>query len=649
MTAQPDTAHTARSQRSPIGTSTRMTSRLTRAWRSQPLGVIASVYILLLLIFGLLAPVIAPYPPGKQNLLATLKGPSAEHLLGTDFLGRDILSRLLVGIIPSLGYAMTALVVFLVIGIPLGILSGFRGGRVDAAISRISEVLMSIPATIILLVVLAVFSSSPMAAMIALGLLASPGLIRVARGAALVVREEPFVTAAGVSGVSPTRIMATHILRRVLGPILVQASVFAGAALIVQAALAFLGLLSDGGQPTWGGMVGEASQVISFTSWPLFPPGLAITITVLAFGLLGDAIRDASSDEVSPKPRRRRRTAGAAVAKATTTPADAENLLSVRGLRVTLDSGVVLVSDATFSVGHGETVAVVGESGCGKSMTALATLGLLPEGVHADAGSVMFDGVDLLAGGAAAYAKVRGSQLGYVAQDALGSLDPTHTISSHLREVVSLHEKLSSADLRARTRELLEQVQIADPDRVLNLYPHEISGGMAQRVNIAIALAGRPRLIIADEPTTALDVTVQAEILALLRELQQGTGLSILIITHNWGVVADIADRAVVMYAGEVVETGSVDSIFHTPRFPYTAALLAADPSTATPGSRLTTIAGRVPPPGEWPVGCRFAARCPFARDICKEGPLPLMPMPPQSETRCVRADELKLNESLPR
>lgn len=628
-------------------------NRLSQAWRSQPLGVTASVFILVVVLLGILAPVIAPFPAGKQDLLVTLSGPTAEHWLGTDTLGRDILSRLLFAIIPSLGYAALASAVFLAVGIPFGIVAGYRGGRIDSIISRIAELAMSIPAIIILLVVLAVFASNPVAAMVALGILSSPGLIRVVRGSTLVVKDESFVTAATVAGVRPTRIMGTHIIRRVLGPILVQASVFLGAALVIQAALAFLGLLSPSGdEPTWGGMIGEASQVISFTAWPLIPPGLAIILMVLAFGLLGDAIRDATADDATITTGRKKRKTVMAPAPAARAPLDSDtagHLLRVQNLRVALDSGVTLVDDATFTVDKGEIVAVVGESGCGKSVTALATLGLLPCGLHIEGGSVVFDGVDLRAGGASAYAAVRGSGIGYVAQDALGSLDPTHTIDSHLREVVARHEKVTASSLKARTRELLQQVQIADPERVLKLYPHEISGGMAQRVNIALALAGRPRLMIADEPTTALDVTVQSEILQLLRDLQRSTEMSVLIITHNWGVVADIADRAVVMYAGEVVETGDVFTVFDAPRFPYTAALLAADPSTSPLGEPLTTIPGRVPAPGSWPTGCRFATRCRFVTEACTQGPLPLRVVPPGSVTRCIRAEELIAEGALTR
>lgn len=616
-----------------------------RTWRDQPLGVVAAGYILLVAVLGALAPVIAPYPAGKQDLLATLSGPTAEHLLGTDTLGRDILSRLLHGTIPSLGYALIALAVFLLVGVPFGIVAGYVGGRIDGIISRVGEIALSIPVVIILLVVLAVFSSNPVAAMVTLGVLAAPGLVRVARGATLVVREEAFVTAATVSGVRPSRIMGTHVLRRVLGPLLVQASLFLGSALVVQAALAFLGLLSSGDDPTWGGMIGEASQVVSFTSWPLLPPGLAIILMVLAFGIVGDAVRDSTADESTPRVRRRTRAVsdGTATSASTSSLDDTsgDHLLEVHDLRVVLDGGVALVDGASFTVDRGEVVAVVGESGCGKSVTALAVLGLLPHGLEVESGSVVFDGVDLTRGGPSAYSALRGSGIGYVAQDALGSLDPTHSIGSHLREVITRHEKLASAATRARAQELLAQVRIPDPDRVLALYPHEISGGMAQRVNIALALAGRPRLIVADEPTTALDVTVQAEILRLLRDLQRESGMSVLIITHNWGVVADIADRAVVMYAGEVVERGTVHDVFDTPRFPYTAALLAADPSTAAPGERLTTIAGRVPAPGDRPVGCRFAGRCAFATRECTSAPIPLRRVDPGSVTRCIRVEQL--------
>ena len=647
-------------------------ARWARSLLRQPRGFTAVTYLALLVLAGLLASSIAPFPPDQQSLSEVLQGPSTTHLLGTDTLGRDVLSRLLHGIIPSLQNSLIALVVFLVLGIPVGIIAGYRGGRFDAIVGRVTELMLAVPPIILVLVVLGVFSSSPSAAMVTLAVLAAPGLVRVVRGATLVVREELFVTAAKVAGVRNARIMATHILRRVLGPILAQATVFAGVTLGVQAALAFLGLLSSD-SPTWGGMIGEASTVITETSWLLIPPGVILAVTVLALGLLGDTIRDLTSGEAtnSARPTRRSRRAAAARPDAqaaskeaaahertptlrpgeVTLEARTAALLEVRHLAVTTAGSqpTTLVDDATFVIHPGEVVGVVGESGCGKSVTALAVLGLLPEGLTASAGEVIFQGTDLVAGGPAAYRAIRGSGIGYVAQDALGSLDPTHTIGSQLMEVIAVHDHTSQTQRRTRAMELLEQVKIPDPERVLRTYPHEISGGMAQRVNIAIALAGRPQLLVADEPTTALDVTVQGEILRLLRELQQSTQMAVLLITHDWGVIAGIADRAVVMYAGEVVERADVHTLFTHPRFPYTAALLAAEPSLAAESSRLPTLPGRVPPPGSWPTGCRFASRCAFARDQCTRGPIPLLAVSGQSDTRCIRIGELVTEGAMPR
>ncbi|MET7730391.1 dipeptide/oligopeptide/nickel ABC transporter permease/ATP-binding protein [Streptomyces sp. NPDC005402] len=632
--------------------------RLRRLLGRHPLGAVATAYLALLVLAGLFAPAIAPYSPNEQDLSTVLSGPSGAHWLGADTVGRDVLSRLLYGINPALVNTLTALAVFLLLGVPLGILAGYRGGWLDTAISRTAELVLGVPAIIIVLVVLGVFSSSSTAAMITLGLLGAPGLVRLVRGATLVVREELFVTAARVSGVSPWRIMSGHVLRRVLGPILAQASVFAGIGLGFQAALAFLGVMSAGDRPSWGEMISQASTVVTSDGWLLVPPGVTIALTVLAFGVLGDAIGEQTAfDRRTAAPRGRRSSRGrgtnAAQRPMVVTPsADPEDgLLRVRGLTVTASTSgenTTLVSDVTFSIGAGETVAVVGESGCGKSMTALALLGLLPDGVDVTGGGVFYRGTDLVAGGPRAYRAVRGSGIAYVAQDALGSLDPTHTVGSHLKEVVRRHERLSGPATRARAAELLHQVKLHNVDRVLASYPHEISGGMAQRVNIALALAGRPKLVIADEPTTALDVTVQAEILALLRELQQSTGMAILLITHDWGVVADVADRAVVMYAGEVVEQAPAQRLFHAPRFPYTAALLAADPSTAQEGARLPTLPGRVPPPGDWPTGCRFAGRCVHAREDCTSGPIPLLPIGQDAAARCIRSEDLVREGVLP-
>ena len=628
--------------------------RIWAACRRQPSGAAATVYLLALAVVGLLAEQIAPYPLGKQDLRDVLSGPSSSHWLGSDTLGRDLLSQLLYSIRPSLLATFEALVVFLAIGIVFGILAGYLGGAVDAAISRTVDLVQSIPAIIMILVVLGVFSNSVLAAMMALGVIAAAGLVRVARGSTLTVREELFVTAAQVSGVRPSRIMRSHVVRRILGPVLAQASVFAGVTLVFQAALSYLGLLSTGSHPTWGGMIGDASQVISRASWPLIPPGIAIFLTVLAFGALGDALRDATADKaVAPSRRPAGRLTRTAVGNRTDeryVPAS-DGILEVRDLSVaTADPSTrtELVTEVSFSIEPNEAVALVGESACGKSLTALAIIGLLPPGVQMSAGHVLFDGTRLSPAHPEAYREVRGRGIGYISQSALASLDPTHTVGSHLREVVIRHEPMSRKAATARAIELLEQVKFTDPARALAMYPHELSGGMAQRANIALAIAGRPKLLIADEPTTALDVTLQSEVLSLLRELQGSTGLAILLITHDWGVVADMADKVVVMYAGQVVEQADINTAFRQPRFPYTLALMGANPSTADPQERLPTVGGRVPPPGAWPEGCRFSGRCPHRTEQCAAGPLSLEPADTGSLSRCVRMASLVQEGALP-
>lgn len=630
-------------------------ARLGGIGRRHRAGAVAAGYLLAVIIVGLFAGQIAPYPVGKQDLHNVLSGPSNTHWLGTDTLGRDLLSQLIYSIRPSLMATFEALVVFLVVGVVFGVIAGYIGGVADAAISRVVELMQSIPAIIIILVVLGVFPSSSLAAMVALGVLASAGLARVARGSTLAVREELFVTAARVSGVRPVRIMRTHVLRRILGPVLAQASVFAGITLVFQAALSYLGLLSSNAHPTWGGMIGDAAAVISRSTWPLFPPGIAIAFMVLAFGALGDALRDLAADAFVPDTRRTVRSPQLHAAASTTAelvaPASSGALLDVRNLSLELaddSTPTALITDVSLQIRPGEIVALVGESGCGKSLTALAVLGLLPPAIERSSGTVRFAGALVSAADPGTYRAVRGRGIGFVSQHAMASLDPTHTVGSHLREVVRRHESMSRGAATTRSIELLEQVRFADPHRLMSLYPHELSGGMAQRASLALAIAGRPQLLIADEPTTALDVTLQAEILALLRELQRSTGLATLVITHDWGVVADAADWVVVMYAGQVVEQADVETVFTRPRFPYTLALMAANPNTADRDTRLPTIGGRVPPPGEWPSGCRFAERCAYRREQCVSGPLALEVTENGSLTRCVRAATLQAQGVLP-
>jgi peptide/nickel transport system permease protein len=306
--------------------------------------------------------------------------------------------------------------------------------------------------------------------------------------------------------------------------------------------------------------------------------------------------------------------------------------------------GVRLVTDVSFDVEPGTVLGLVGESGCGKTMTALSLLGLLPSGVSVTGGQILWNGKNLAAATDKDMEGIRGREIALISQEPMRALDPMFTVGYQLTATIRRLRGTGRSETKAEALGLLEKVGIVDAARILKTYPHQISGGMAQRVAIALALAGRPRLLVADEPTTALDVTVQAEILSLLRSLVKDTGMSVVMVTHDLGVVADLCDQVAVMYAGEVVENGRTDSILDNPRHPYTLALLAADPHAnhaADMPERLATITGQVPQPKDWPSTCRFAARCQFAGSACLV-PVPLLPSGTgDGVVRCVKADEL--------
>ncbi|HYQ03228.1 MAG TPA: ABC transporter ATP-binding protein [Polyangiaceae bacterium] len=318
------------------------------------------------------------------------------------------------------------------------------------------------------------------------------------------------------------------------------------------------------------------------------------------------------------------------------TATSADPLLAVRDLRVEFatDAGPLpAVRGIDFSIAPGEIVALVGESGSGKSVTAMSVM-RLTEGRIA-AGSIHFQGRDLAKIPEVEMRDLRGGQIGMIFQEPMTSLNPVFTIGRQIEEVLILHQRMNARDARAQALELLQRVGIPAPERRLAQYPHELSGGMKQRVMLAMAIACRPRLLIADEPTTALDVTIQAQILELLRSLQREFGMAVLLITHDLGVVAHFAERVLVMYAGKIVEQGSVRDIFKRASHPYTQALLAALPDPKNPGKRLAAIPGRVPSPSMLPPGCAFCARCPHTFDPCPTRQPPLFKVSESHQAAC--------------
>ncbi|MFZ3581754.1 ABC transporter ATP-binding protein [Loktanella sp. DJP18] len=298
-------------------------------------------------------------------------------------------------------------------------------------------------------------------------------------------------------------------------------------------------------------------------------------------------------------------------------------LLDVAGLGIRIDGTARdLVSDLSFTLDRGRTLCIVGESGCGKSLTALALMGLLATPpLRVTGGSASFQGRDLLSLPPAEMRRLRGNRIGMIFQEPMTSLNPALKIGDQIAEVVRRHTGQSDTEARAHAVEMLRRVRIPAPETRMDVYPHNLSGGMRQRVMIAMALANAPDLVLADEPTTALDVTIQAQVLDLMRGLQRDTGTAMILITHDLGVVAEMADSVAVMYAGQMVETGLVADIFDDPQHPYTIGLIASMPSLDGGEDRLVTIPGVVPPAREMPGGCRFAARCPFADSQCAQVP----------------------------
>jgi peptide/nickel transport system ATP-binding protein len=323
-----------------------------------------------------------------------------------------------------------------------------------------------------------------------------------------------------------------------------------------------------------------------------------------------------------------------------------EAVLDVRDLSLKFakdDSVPNLVDGLSFAVARGRTLCLVGESGCGKSITSMALMGLLPPAARIVSGFAHFEGIDLFQCGERALADVRGNRMSMIFQEPMTSLNPAYTVGAQIAEGIRRHRRVSAHAARDAALNMLRRVHIPAPEKRLDAYPHELSGGMRQRVMIAMALANEPHLLIADEPTTALDVTIQAQVLALIHALQQETGTAMILITHDLGVVAEVADHVAVMYAGRIVEYGPVDAIFDDPQHPYTIGLMGAIPSSGKRSGRLATIPGSVPAPRDMPDGCRFAPRCPFSQPRCLAGAPPARAIDGEHRVSCWRAP-LELN-----
>jgi len=549
-----------------------------------PMGLAAVAVLLLIVVCALFAGWLAPFDPTRATN-TVLSSPNGTHLLGTDSTGRDILSRLLYGSRGTLLSAVIAAVVAIGIGLPAGLVAGYYGRWFDNLSSWATNILMALPTMIVLLAVRAAVGPNVYVTMVVFGVMVSPGFFRLVRTATQSVRGELYVDAARVAGLSDVRIIGRHILGVVRAPVIIQAAMVCGIAISFQSALEFLGL-GDPTAATWGVMVNDGFRTIFRAPLTLLWPSVAISLTIGGFVLFANALRDALEDQVKTKEKRKaaqpKTVSTAPVPDVAAVPAT-EHLLEVRDLRIQYPQPgggrTTVVDGVSWFVDRDEVLGIVGESGSGKSQSVFAVLGLLPDNAIVANGQIIFDGVSTVDASTSridqsALAALRGRRISYIPQEPMSNLDPSFTIGSQLVRPMTRLLGISKAEGEKRALDLLASVGIKDPRRTYSSYPHQVSGGMAQRVLIAGAISCEPDVIIADEPTSALDVTVQAEVLDVIRDLQTELHQGIILVTHNFGVVADICDRVAVMQNGRIVEQGDVRTILRNPSHEYTQMLL---------------------------------------------------------------------------
>ncbi|QFY08918.1 ATP-binding cassette domain-containing protein [Nonomuraea phyllanthi] len=558
-----------------------------------PLGAAAALSMAFLLFAVVLGPILWGDDAIEVDTMALAQGASAAHPMGTDGLGRDVLARTMVAARPSVGLALLATLITVAGGLLLGGLPAVLGRRAGRLLNGFIGLVVAFPGLLIALVLAVVLGSGGRPAAFAIGLAGVPAFARLTQTLAASVAGRDFVAAARVLGVGRTRMLVRHILPNIGEPLIVQATLGAGGALLAFAALSFLGLGVQAPDYDWGLLLNEGLNRVYVNPAAALAPGIAVVLAGLAFNVLGEYAAQVFGGR-SPAAR-------GAGGSARPVPGDA---LTVKDLRVSYGPAVP-VKGVSFTVGAGERVSLVGESGSGKSLTALAASGLVePPGVVAGS--------------------IEAGETAMVFQDPMTSLNPALRVGTQLAEVATAHERLARRAAGRRAVARLTDVHIAAAAKVARQYPHELSGGMRQRAMIAMGLMGTPRLIIADEPTTALDVTVQKQILDLLREVSDSTGAAILLISHDLAVVAQLCSRVLVMYAGVIVEDLTVERLVAGPAHPYTRALLASVPDMSADRSQpLATIPGRMPSPADPVAGCPFAPRCPRAGDRC------LTAMPP--------------------
>ncbi|MEU1468132.1 dipeptide/oligopeptide/nickel ABC transporter permease/ATP-binding protein [Streptomyces sp. NPDC005761] len=617
----------------------RLAKKLSRpgvAFRALPVTSRVAFGVLTVVILGaVLAPLLTQDPLATGN---PVQAPSGAHWFGTDRAGRDVFARVLHGSRYSLVIGLGSTACALVAGALLGSLAATSRKLGDESVMRTLDVIMSFPPIALAAVLVAVFGTSIPVIIFTIAFVYTPSLARVVRANVLSQYGEDYVAAEKVIGARRGYIVLKHVAVNCMAPVMVFATVMVAEAIIFEASLSFIGAGVQDPDPSWGSVLAYGRQILLAGGWwATFFPGLALLITVLALNILSEGLTDASAAPRSaraavdptattaPDPVEAAATVDidAALTKLaqhinatepTITPvrADADELLAVRDLAIRFPDRygeIPVVDRLNFTVHEGETLGLVGESGCGKSITSLAVMGLLARNAEVS-GEILYRGRDLLKLPPRERRALMGPEIAMVYQDALSSLNPSVLVGTQLRQLTSRGGTKTPA-------ELLELVGLS-PERTLRSYPHELSGGQRQRVLIAMALSRSPRLLIADEPTTALDVTVQAQVVELLIRLRDELGFAMVLVSHDLALVGDLSHRVAVMYAGRLAEVGETRAFLTDPAHHYSRGLLGSVVSLEAGAERLHQIRGVVPAPQGFGAGCRFAGRCGAATDLCR-------------------------------
>ncbi|MGH4001455.1 MAG: dipeptide/oligopeptide/nickel ABC transporter permease/ATP-binding protein [Pseudonocardiaceae bacterium] len=585
-----------------------------------PLGTVSALLLVLLIGLAILGPVLWGEDAARANADALSQGPSASHPLGTDDLGRDIAFRVLVATRLSLGLALAATALGVTVGVLLGAAPTVLPRALGRLVTAVVNIAVAFPALLLALFLAVVFGVGATGAVLAIGLAMAPSFARLTQTLATSIAGRDFVDAARVAGAGRLRLLVRHILPNISEPLIVNATIGAGGALLAFAGLSFLGLGVQSPDYDWGRLLNQGLSRIYLNPAAALGPGVAVVVAGLAFNLFGETAAAAVGGRATvrgEKPRRSRTPATAA-------PPEEDGhqpVLAVEKLQVSFPASrgpVKPVRGVSFTLDRGEAVGVVGESGSGKSLTALALTRLIESPGRVSADRLDFEGTSLLTSSDRDLRRLLGTGLALVFQDPMTSFNPSHTVGRQLAEVLEQHDGMRRRAARGRAVDRLKSVRIAAAERRSRQYPHEFSGGMRQRAMIAMGLMASPRLVIADEPTTALDVTVQRQVLRLLARIRAQENVALLLISHDLAVVTQTCDRVLVMYAGRIVEDlPVVDGV--APRHPYTNALLRSIPDLGTDREvPMPVIPGRPPTPDEEILGCAFAPRCPLASAQCQ-------------------------------